>query len=158
MWRYHGDVVSLLTYLGFHADAASGPSYEPTASSEWKRRLCCIIYNLDKVIASFTGRPPALGRRYMRTPMPLDLTDEELIADRAARQRAVSALDPDGWRQDGEILPTTVWRSRHSVATFRDEVIELALENRQETSLEHLLYAPRIRSAKKPADRSSETT
>jgi len=50
----------------------------------------------DKTIASFTGRPPALSRRYVTTPMQLDLPPE--IVYRESNHAVLKSLvDPTGW-------------------------------------------------------------
>lgn len=107
--------------------------------SEWKRRLCGYVFNLDKIGSSFTGRPPSLGRRYVLTPMPLDVADSDLLSDRATLVRAAQALDSDGWNRDGRLYPATVLRARWQIALFRDEIFEIALGHGEETTVEDLL-------------------
>lgn len=72
----------MATYLGIHAQPSSSP-YTATAACEAQRRLISKVFVIDKVAASFSGRPPLLSRKYMLTPLPLDLSDETLLADSA---------------------------------------------------------------------------
>ncbi|KAH7130884.1 hypothetical protein EDB81DRAFT_888184 [Dactylonectria macrodidyma] len=138
VWRFHGDTVSLLTFLGLHAQA-DGPNYRPTICSEWKRRLVANIFSIDKALASFTGRPPALGRRYMLTAMPLDLADHELLGNKDSLTRAMKQLDAGGWNTSGVVFPSTICRARSMIAFFRDELFEIALGHGLETTVDTLL-------------------
>ncbi|KAM6510215.1 hypothetical protein FALCPG4_017841 [Fusarium falciforme] len=138
VWRFHSDTVSLLTFLGLHAQT-SRPNYQPTICSEWKRRLVADIFNIDKVLASFTGRPPAFGRRYMLTALPLDLADHELLGNKESLAQAMKQLDTDGWKKSGLVTPSTICRARSMIAFFRDELFEIALGHRLETTVDTLL-------------------
>lgn len=157
-WRKFGEVVATATYLGLHALSSSTTSsctqqgeggnnnnstYVPTASSEAKRRLVSQVFVIDKVAASFSGRPPLLNRRYMHTPPPLDVADEALLGGPDALARAVRALDPRGWRvdqdQDGQLRSTTILRARRLLMCITDEVMEIALGNVMHTPMDVLL-------------------
>ncbi|KAL6357296.1 hypothetical protein LRP88_07454 [Fusarium phalaenopsidis] len=127
-WRYHADTVSLMTFLGLHA-GFDNPNYVPTLSTENKRRIAARVFTIDKVMVSFTGRPPLLGRRYFSTPLPLDIRDEELLADQETLTRAVQALDEHGWNRNGELHSATLTRARVQIAVIKDEMLEIALEN-----------------------------
>lgn len=117
-----------MTFLGFHVenDEQKG-GRTPTLCSEFQRRLFCFVFNTDKVLASFTGRPPLLSRRYVATRLPLDLADEWLLSDKETLKRRVDELDDKGWSQDGAIYPVSSLRARFSFAVIRDEVFEIAL-------------------------------
>ncbi|MBE3049344.1 fungal specific transcription factor domain-containing protein, partial [Candidatus Bathyarchaeota archaeon] len=94
-WKSHSDTVSLLTFLGLHAET-NPPDYEPTLASEFRRSLYAWVYCLDMAIVSFTGRPPLLSSAYASTPLPLDLSHEVLLSDKDSRAEAVRGLDGDG--------------------------------------------------------------
>jgi Fungal specific transcription factor domain len=128
-------VVALVTFLGLHAQSNSA-SYTPTASSECKRRLFCQIFTVDKVVASFTGRPPLISGRYASTPLPLDLRDDVLLRDAASIKRAVDGLDANGWNtnSDGVLCSATIVRAEYSLACIRDEIFGIALGH-QHTSV-----------------------
>ncbi|KAJ4125222.1 hypothetical protein NW754_013508 [Fusarium falciforme] len=93
-------------------------------------------------MVSFTGRPPLLGRRYFSTPLPLDLSDGELLADQETLTRAVQALDEHGWNKNGELLSATLTRARVQIAVIKDEMLEIALENTSKVSINSLLPVP----------------
>ncbi|KAJ3469988.1 hypothetical protein MRS44_000087 [Fusarium solani] len=137
-WRYHADTVSLMTFLGLHA-GFDNPNYVPTLSTENKRRIAARVFTIDKVMVSFTGRPPLLGRRYFSTPLPLDIRDEELLADQETLTRAVQALDEHGWNRNGELHSATLTRARVQIAVIKDEMLEIALENSSNVSITSLL-------------------
>ena len=126
LWRCHGECIALLTYLGLHTETSEAP-YEPTASSEARRRLVSQIFNIDKVVASFVGRPPLLSRRYLLTPLPLDLNDEDLMGDKDKLSRAIANLDSNGWGQEGKLYSTTILRARCLLCRNKDEIMEVAL-------------------------------
>lgn len=128
VWRLHGDAVALTTYLGLHCMPNPEP-YEPTVASEVRRRLFGVVFNIDKVIATFTGRPPLLNARHTSTTLPLDIDDEVLLGDRdemLAAAREIERLG-DRPRNDGKLRSTTILRSRVTMAFIRNDILDLAL-------------------------------
>ncbi|WQF83147.1 hypothetical protein CDEST_08161 [Colletotrichum destructivum] len=137
-WQTHAETVALSTFLGFHDEVAAEP-YKPTICSEIKRKLFCYVFYMDKVLASFAGRPPLISRRYARTPPPLDLKDEYLLSDEATLARHVAALDEHGWNTEGDLNSATIVRARVMLAHIRDELFEIALGHGPVTPVETLL-------------------
>ncbi|KAK2023339.1 hypothetical protein LX32DRAFT_628162 [Colletotrichum zoysiae] len=125
-WMTGGEMVSLLTFLGLHVDHTKQP-YKPTLASELRRRLLLKVFTLDKVGAAITGRPPALSRRYVLTPLALDISDDVLMSDDETIARAVGSLDARGWNTDGSLYSVTMWRVRYRFMRIRDEIFEVAL-------------------------------
>lgn len=125
-WYSHGAGVSMMTFMGLHALDTEMP-YTPTLCSENSRRVVAQIFNVDKWCVAFSGRPPLIHRRFCTTPLPLDLADEELIADEATLRKAVSELDDRGWNTKGQIHPATLVRARRMLAGNLEEVMEIAL-------------------------------
>ncbi|KAK1594575.1 uncharacterized protein LY79DRAFT_549100 [Colletotrichum navitas] len=125
-WMTGGEMVSLLTFLGLHAEHAKQP-YKPTLASELRRRLLVQVFSLDKVAAAITGRPPALSRRYVSAPLPLDISDDVLMSDDETIAKAVGALDALGRNTDGSLYSVTMWRVRYRFMQIRDEIFEIAL-------------------------------
>ncbi|GKT43044.1 thiamine repressible genes regulatory protein thi1 [Colletotrichum spaethianum] len=122
----NGETVSLLTFLGLHVEQTKKP-YKPTLASELRRRLLLKVFCIDKVVAAITGRPPALSRRYVLTPLPLDISDEVLAGDEKTTAKATSSLDAQGWNPDGALYSVTMWRARYRFMQIRDEIFEVAL-------------------------------
>ncbi|KXH27472.1 hypothetical protein CSAL01_07407 [Colletotrichum salicis] len=137
-WMTKGETVSLLTFLGLHVEQNKGP-YKPTLASELRRRLLVKIFVLDKVGSAITGRPPALSRRYILTPMPLDIRDDCLLCDDETINKAVRSLDKSGWNPDGALNSVTFWRARYKLMLIRDEIFEVALGPEAAISVEVLL-------------------
>jgi hypothetical protein len=140
-FEYHAAVVSLLAFHGFH-DEPQDPLYIPTLASECRRRLTANLYAADKGETTFSGRPPLLGRRYMSTPLPLDLSDDDLFSDHETlAEVARTKLDGNGWDIEGKLHPSTFIRTRTILATIRDEIIELALRRNHAVPLDRIRYA-----------------
>jgi hypothetical protein len=138
VWRYHSEAAGLIMYLGIHAETIDDP-YVPSVAGEVRRRLCGHVLTIDKIGAAFTGRPPLMSRRYISTRLPLDLRNEDLMGDKATIAAAVAALDENGWNTDGGLYPATVVRARTLLASVKDEIIEIALGNDRQTTIEDLL-------------------
>lgn len=125
-WRLHGEAVALTTYLGLHVTSLASVSTISVAS-EVKRRLFAVLFNIDKVMATFTGRPPLLTRRYCSTPLPLDISDEVLLSNAPEHLDKSRHVDEHGWNRDGKIHSTTILRARTILAFIRDAILELAI-------------------------------
>lgn len=136
-WSYHSETVALMTFLGLHAEPET-MQYRPSLISENRRRLFARVFNIDKVMVSFSGRPPLIGRRYSSTPLPLDLSDRVLFSDDDTIAQAVQALDARGWNTEGRLYPATLLRARAMIAFIRDELLEVALSLGSHTTLAQL--------------------
>ena len=134
----HAELTSVATFAGMHAESRTIP-YVPTAPSEARRRLFGMLFCMDKVGATFTGRPPVLSRRYVSMPLPLDITNEVLMSDKATIAEAVSRLDAEGWNTDNCLHSTTITRARTQLASVRDAILEVSLGYMQDTSVENVL-------------------
>lgn len=133
----HGFTVTLLMYLGLHA-LENVDSYVPSLCSENKRRLVAQVFNSDKLGVAFAGRPPLISRRYYSTPLPLDISDEDLASDEATLMRAYHSLDHCGWNTHGGLYSATVIRARCMIAVIRDELMEISLSKQVTVSVDHL--------------------
>lgn len=131
-WRLHGDLVALITYLGLHIIppfSTSGPSTQDwSIASQMKHRVFAAVYNIDKVAATFTGRPPLMGHRYSSTPLPLDINDERLLSGPPSPHLQDYKLDDNGWNTDGKIYSTTILRARTMLSFIREGILEIALQ------------------------------
>lgn len=72
-------------------------------------------------------RPPALGRRYITCQIPLDLSDDEIMAEGEELETIKNKLDLNGWSTSGKISPSTVCRAWMPMGLIRDEILELSL-------------------------------
>jgi hypothetical protein len=103
-----------------------------------RRRLFAYIFNVDKVSASFQGRPPLLSCHYVSPPLPLDIPDEDFIGGDEALLQAVVHLDEKGWNTTGRVSTATLIRARVKLAYLKDELIGLVLSPNKHTSAETL--------------------
>ena len=132
LWRRLGGLASAITAAGLHreADSAYSPSSSQAPSflvAEFRRRLFCMFYSADKQLSTFMGRPPALSKRYATCKIPLDLTEEEMMATGDELDLIRSRLDANGWNTSGHISHNTICRAWANVMVIRDEILELAL-------------------------------
>ena len=120
-WRLFAEAIGVTTFLGLHN--CTKPYFDRTVSVQVKRRLFVMIYNCDKSLARFTGRPPLLMQRFCSTPLPLDISDAELFG-----REPPAVLDEDGWSQAKIITTSTVARISHSLAAVLEGLLEIALQ------------------------------
>jgi len=137
LWRAHGDLINATTGLGLHRDKHLQST--PTISSEMRRRTWAVVFGIDKTIAAFTGRPPGLSHRFNLCPLPLDLSDEILLAPKEERDRAISILDANGWSQNGEVSTATGIRAVMIHSLILSEILEMSLGPESQYSIEHIL-------------------
>ncbi|GIJ84879.1 hypothetical protein Asppvi_003730 [Aspergillus pseudoviridinutans] len=121
-WTQHGELVAVTTSIGLHRELTAA-SKLPTLQHEMKRRVFAAVFNIDKVISTFTGRPPMLSQACSSTCLPLDLSDEALLS--GDLRAAAAELDSQGWNKYGRIYSTTILRSRTMFARIRHEILEL---------------------------------
>lgn len=126
-WRQHGELCSMTTALGLHRE--DNQTFKKMTVSSELRRTYAAVFNIDKVTSTFTGRPPMLSYRYNSTPLPLDLSDEQLLADPISLAQSVGRLDANEWSTDGEIYSTTILRARTSLSVVRGEMLDIALSS-----------------------------
>jgi hypothetical protein len=95
---------------------------------------------MDKLTATFVGRPPLLSRKYCAPNLPLDLDDSALLSTAEEMGRAIQNLRPDGWNTENTLRAATMLRPRMQIAIVRDEILEYALGHEQDYRLEDLVY------------------
>jgi hypothetical protein len=134
----------MMTYLGVHIQGNNEATYKPTLDSEYKRRLFTRIYNLDKSVATFTGRPPLVSPRFVNTPPPLDLGDDDLAAGGTMLERAVAKLNPLGWNIEGGVYASSLCRACHLTSTILNEIIEITFGSESNATMETLRYFHRV--------------
>jgi hypothetical protein len=126
LWRHHGDLMAATTALGLHRGSESR-SARASIRSEIRRRIYATVFNIDKTLASFTGRPPFLSHRYASCPMPLDIDDETFFMPAEERLKIIAKLKPNGWNAEGRITSGTYVRVNMCLAMVRDEILEISL-------------------------------
>lgn len=136
-WSYAAETVALLTFLGHHVNI-DDPNYVPSLCSEHKRRITDRVYALDKVLVSFTGRPPLLSHQYFSGPLAMDIDDKDLMEGGAAIKRAMLRLDSNGYRPDGELLGAAHIKARMQIALIKGELLEMALVSNVKATFERV--------------------
>jgi hypothetical protein len=131
-WHRLGELATCIFELGLHRDSDERTDL-PDFLLESRRRLFAAVYQLDKSIATFLGRPPRVSWRHSDCRLPLDISDEALTGSRELAQRSVTV---EGWSCHA-VYQRAAWiRLRFLVSTFREEILELSLtkssENRDE--------------------------
>jgi hypothetical protein len=71
--------------------------------------------------------------------MPLDLDDNDIMADEETLDRAIAALDENGWNTERRHLRTSWVRLRYISATYREEILDVALSKVDENVERQLL-------------------
>ncbi|KGO40681.1 Transcription factor, fungi [Penicillium expansum] len=124
-WRKLGELSTTLFALGLHQDS-SGKA--PFFLSEMRKRTMVAAYSMDKVLATFLGRPPLISWRYCDIQMPLDLSVEEIFADSVIRDAAIARLDENnGWNLESSLVKGTWPRIALITNILREKVLELSL-------------------------------
>ena len=134
VWRRLGDLATDVYALGLHRESTHAGKI-PFFNSECRRRTFAAAYQVDKMICTFFDRPPRILRRFSDCKMPLDLADDELLADTTEVERVGLMLDREGWSTTPRYFSSTWARLRYVLGVFREEVLEfpfrpLTAENR----------------------------
>ncbi|RSL87716.1 hypothetical protein CEP51_002072 [Fusarium floridanum] len=140
-WESHSLAVSMMIFLGLHAQGGSKSQVQhetPSFCTEYKRRLFSYIFFTDKSVVSFSGRPPLISRRYCSTALPLDLQDEDLMSDEVTLAGAMRTLDERGWNTQKKVHSVTFMRARILLSYVLDELVEIALGNDTNITLDYL--------------------
>ncbi|KAI5457563.1 hypothetical protein BGZ63DRAFT_494859 [Mariannaea sp. PMI_226] len=137
-WRPHADTVALLMFLGIHADSQDVLS-PPNFCLENRKRLAAVILSIDQTFVMFTGRPPLIHYKFLSTPLPLDIDDNDFLSGEATALRAFNHLDASGWNTINGIYAVSFIRARAICAFVRAELVEIALDKKPNTSTKILL-------------------
>ncbi|OAQ78064.1 N-terminal binuclear Zn cluster-containing protein [Purpureocillium lilacinum] len=133
-WRLHGESLSLATFLGLHA--SPGDLRDRSICTQIKRRLFAKVIISDKLMSTFTGRPPHVARRFVSTPLPLDIPDDVLLG---LTPWSDDLVDENGWNTRGKMYATTLQRARAMIAFVRDSILDIALQPIEHGSAEPLI-------------------
>jgi hypothetical protein len=133
-WRRLSDLVSTIYAAGLHLENDGAENF-PFFLRQWRRRCFVAAFSMDKLIASFVGRPPLINGRFCTLTAPLDLSDEVLVAGGDVLDKAISELDSAGWNRDGKLHAVTPTRLRYQLATIREETLEVVLGPHEQHNL-----------------------
>jgi hypothetical protein len=82
-------------------------------------------------ISLLTGRQPALSHRFSQIQLAVDVSDEVLMKGGEELQRAIAALDSNGWNREGSMHINTGFWTRTVLAPILNEALELFLGDPQ---------------------------
>ncbi|OQE11100.1 hypothetical protein PENVUL_c003G00266 [Penicillium vulpinum] len=133
-WRRLSDLVSTIYAAGLHLDTSSIDNF-PFFLRQWGRRCFFAAFYMDKMMATFVGRPPLMNGRFCTLAAPLDLSDEVLAAGGDVLSKAISELNSTGWNTQGELHTVTPIRLRYQLAIIREETLEVVLGTREQHNL-----------------------
>ncbi|KAL1606357.1 hypothetical protein SLS60_003759 [Paraconiothyrium brasiliense] len=136
-WRRFGELASQLYAVGLHREPPA--SNIPTWMLETRRRTFSTCFLQDKTLSTFLGRPLRLSKRHTDMKMPLDLDDNDIMASEETLSRAIAALDENGWNTEERYLRTSWVRLRYISATYREEILDVALSKLDENVERQLL-------------------
>ena len=95
LWKRHGSLASSVPAFGPHR-VVDGSNPDTFMMTELHKRHFIRVFDHDKTISSLAGRPPLLGRRDCTCRLPLNLNDEQLMADGPELSSIKSKLDVNG--------------------------------------------------------------
>ncbi|EPS29676.1 hypothetical protein PDE_04626 [Penicillium oxalicum 114-2] len=127
-WNRLGELSTDMFALGLHRESTR-PNELPQLLVESRRRVFAAAYQLDKSIATFLGRPPRIPLRYSDCQMPLDLPDDAFLSNQVRLAYAPGDLDSANWNVHSVFQRSSWMRVRFIVSTFREEILELSLQN-----------------------------
>ncbi|KAI2678559.1 transcriptional regulator family: Fungal Specific TF [Penicillium roqueforti] len=133
-WRRLGDLVSTIYAAGLHLETNCIENC-PFFLRQWRRRCFVASFYMDKMIATFVGRPPLMNGRFCTLDAPLDLSDEVLVAGGDVLSNAISELNSAGWNSQGRLHLVTPTRLRYQLAIIREETLEVVLGTREQHDL-----------------------
>lgn len=121
VWRKLGEAITDIYAAGIHRERDNAKL--PFFLAECRRKVFAHMYRSDKFIATLMEQPPRMIRRYCDVRLPLNLTDDELLAA-TDEQDARRTLTPDGWNIYSIHMPTTWTRVRCMLAEGQEEILD----------------------------------
>ena len=128
-WRLNGDLASAVVARGLHHDVGSG-IHDPKVPAwlrEMRKRTFAAAYGLDIGLASFTGRPPRLLKRYCDISYLLDIPMKHLAEPDFDFTRLSSHLDSHGWNTDNHVEGASLLRAGLNLNMIREDIVDFAL-------------------------------
>ncbi|KAJ5100108.1 hypothetical protein N7532_007109 [Penicillium argentinense] len=129
-WRKLGELSTTVFALGLHQNSSDNV---PLFIAELRKRIMVGSFTIDKILATFLGRPPLISWRYCDIQLPLDLSFEEMIEDPPLLNAKIARLERNGgWNEEGTIRKGAWARVALFRSILREKVLELSLSFRVE--------------------------
>ena len=135
VWRRLGDLSTTVFALGLHQEIKTSPDV-PFWLAEIRKRCFATVYAVDKLMATFVGRPPRISRRYCSIQVPLDIEVADLALSDEDLNLKLSQLDADGWYHDGTMRRSAYMRTFLVTSRIREDILEISLGPEAENTLE----------------------
>ena len=112
--------------MGLHMEITSDGQV-PFWLSEVRKRMKASVYNIDKSVCTFVGRPPRMSRKYCVMQLPLGLDIESWRLQGRELEEAVERLDAAGW-DTGDSMRGVHWTRCALICNMiREDILELSL-------------------------------
>ncbi|KAK5625304.1 hypothetical protein RRF57_001020 [Xylaria bambusicola] len=135
-WLFLGEVITLLTFLGYHV-LQDTSDYQPSFMTEIKRR---IYYSIVMTMVSLTGRPLLMTQNYNTTPLPLDIGNSTLYGVKGVSlDEAKADINDLGWNKNECRFSVSFLRARAKLSMLREELMHFALHTKQQVTVDELL-------------------
>ncbi|PWY76512.1 hypothetical protein BO94DRAFT_206838 [Aspergillus sclerotioniger CBS 115572] len=120
-----GHLARLVTDMGLHL----GSSFPGGCfiQEQLEHKAFHRAFTMDKSISTSCGRPPQLTRRFNQCPLPLELSDEQLLLPGDELEVVLGLLDPEGWSTGECSYPVSYLRALSLLGRHREEILELAM-------------------------------
>ncbi|KAH8197144.1 hypothetical protein TruAng_008710 [Truncatella angustata] len=125
-YKQGGEVISTIVYLKWHLEIEANAKI-PFFLAELRKRARACAFCAEIGGASFHGRPPRLQYHYWNMEPPLDLSDKELMLDRAELEPVLRQLDKNGFGTAEIISRGTWYRTWVSFCMRRADILDLSL-------------------------------
>lgn len=116
--------MSAVTALGLHHLTPDGPV---TFLSEMKKRIFNATFICGMGNSLLTGRPPAVSHRFSQIQLALDVSEKVLMKGGEELQRAIPALESNGWNRKAVCTSILVLEPAKLLAPILNEALELFL-------------------------------
>ena len=107
------------------------PHSVPAFLTQARKKIFHSAYNIDKLTATFFGRPPRIPKHYCNTTLPLDVDDRTFFDGLSP---AGTMLDTNAWNKDSRLYPATWIRVRSLISQVKERVLETVLNPEGGTS------------------------
>lgn len=138
-WHRLGELATGILEFGLHRESQQ-PGAVPLYLLESRRRLFAAAYQLDKSITTFLGRPPRISWRHSDSRLPLDISDEALVADPPTSILGEGLLHDNGWSIHTTFQRSSWIRLRFIISTFREEILEVSLQHPSQERVDQLQW------------------
>ncbi|KAJ5888531.1 hypothetical protein N7495_008572 [Penicillium taxi] len=123
-----GHLVRNVIYMSINP----GSTFKCFIQTELERKAFHRATILDNSVSTSCGRLPQLTRRFDECPLPLELSDEQLLLSIDELDNAIGLLDSNGWAPGESSYPVSYLRALSMMGNHRREILELTMGSEDE--------------------------